>query len=388
MKKNDLKIEKKVNLIFNKFYYYLYNNLILNKVLKIVKINKNNNIYGVENKLQKRYKKLQLIYNKIFNNKEFKKLNEKKKEKLILEYENEWNKYLNEKSKQKQNKIENYLNKLKVLNENNNDLEFYELFNKINDKKEISIEINDNNNEKYVTYDKEIIHEEIQEFLSKLLTNNDDNFKQNEKLMKKYEEVINNIDINDKITIKEIDKILPKIKNKFKKKGGIDQLNFIIVYYLIKKIPNIFCKLMNLMFDTDIKPKILLYKLIQTIPKKDEPKEAKDFRGITLTNCIKSIIDMIINNRTYKIIRNGTDYTQGGGFKFRSIHETCITYYIICLKNKREKLDMITVTIDLKKAYDKPPHELITIELKRKFSLYARATNDAVIAKSVRMKPM
>ena len=108
-------------------------------------------------------------------------------------------------------------------------------------------------------------------------------------------------------------------------------------------------------WETGIIPKRMLIKKIVGIPKVNNPKTANDYRGINISCAMKVLLDLVIYNRTYKILYKNFAITQNGGIKNSSPFETINILIMILLNAKKNNKKVLIITADYKKAFDSVP---------------------------------
>ena len=126
-------------------------------------------------------------------------------------------------------------------------------------------------------------------------------------------------------------------------------------------------KTLNRVWDTGEIPNLWTESTVVSIPKKGDPLDMDNYRGISLMPTILKILTLIVSNRINDIgeAENRFCKAQAG---FRRAEE-CVTQYgcvLECLQRRRlVGLRSYVLFIDFKKAYDRVPHEALMAKCRR-----------------------
>lgn len=105
--------------------------------------------------------------------------------------------------------------------------------------------------------------------------------------------------LNGKIEIDEVKKVIHGLKNG--KAQGLDYISNEQIKASEHLMLNIYCKLFNLVLDKGIVPSSWTLGVIQALYKnKGDPKDADNYRGITLLSCLGKVFTAVLNNRLGK----------------------------------------------------------------------------------------
>ena len=99
---------------------------------------------------------------------------------------------------------------------------------------------------------------------------------------------------------------------------------------------------------------------IRLIPKKGDPTSLKNWRPISLLNCIYKILSRALNNRLKTVNDKLTSRAQKGFSQTRQIQETLINVIEKIAKSNHENVPMAVLAIDQAKAFDSIDHRYQT----------------------------
>lgn len=159
----------------------------------------------------------------------------------------------------------------------------------------------------------------------------------------------NNELINQPITENEILTAVRSLKNN--KSPGVDNIVKATISYMLP----IYVKLFNIIFDTGIIPEDWTLGNIKPIYKnKGNPKDAENYRPITLLSCFGKVFTSIINNRL-NIYAENYDLIVESQSGFRKKYSTVDNLFIIkslvdIVKSSKKKL--YCCFVDFKQAFD------------------------------------
>ena len=91
---------------------------------------------------------------------------------------------------------------------------------------------------------------------------------------------------------------------------------------------------------------------IRLIPKKGNCKEIKNWRPISLLNCIYKVLSRVINKRLNKVANKLLSRAQKGFNSSRNIQECLINIIENIAYSKKHNVNGVLVAIDQAKAFD------------------------------------
>jgi hypothetical protein len=91
---------------------------------------------------------------------------------------------------------------------------------------------------------------------------------------------------------------------------------------------------------------------ITLLPKKDNPKEMRDYRPISLQHSVPKLIAKVMANRLQSKIKNLVDPMQSGFIKDRSIVENFAAAIEMVQSGNKLKTPIIVLKLDFQKAFD------------------------------------
>jgi len=160
-----------------------------------------------------------------------------------------------------------------------------------------------------------------------------------------------------------------------KKSSGTDGLS----NCMLKKEKYVFARLLKPLINESINeghfPEALKTAIVIPIFKKGDTKNLNNYRPISLLPVISKIFEKIINKQLTHVIEDG--YIDENQFGFRSGHSTedAVLKFIDKIeKDKTSKKHVVSIYIDVSKAFDSCDHQIILNKLKRT-GLDDRGTN-------------
>ena len=195
--------------------------------------------------------------------------------------------------------------------------------------------------------------EQLFDYFKKVNTNTNHIDTESNDMVNENAQINDNLEINCRITLKEIEENVKKLKNN--KACGIDFILNEHIKSSFHTMGPLYEKLFNLILDTGIVPETWTRGMIKPVFKqKGDILNPENYRPITLLSCVGKLFTGIISNRLNKyaekcdLIRN----TQAG---FRKNHSTIDHIFVMyslteMLGNKSKQL--FAAFIDLKQAFD------------------------------------
>lgn len=162
-----------------------------------------------------------------------------------------------------------------------------------------------------------------------------------------------NEEINQRITIEEIEKYAKSLKNG--KSGGIDSVFNEHITSTLHIMGPIYVKLFNVILDSGILPEVWTLGLIKPIYKqKGDVENPENYRPITLVSSLGKFFTGIISSRLYSFAENhDVLISNQAGFRkgFSTADNIFALYCLIEILHMRKK-KIFCAFIDLKQAFD------------------------------------
>ena len=198
--------------------------------------------------------------------------------------------------------------------------------------------------------------------------NQDKNNEFNTNLMKELREIEKENVFNETdFTIKasEISTCIKKLKNK--KSPGLDSINNEMVKYSQHALLPILVKIFNSVLQSGKYPEAWLKGYIVPIYKGDDVSDPKNYRGITITNCIGKLFNSVINNRldAHFNSRNIIDECQIGFRKDSRTSDHMFVLKSLINKYTGNGKKLYVCFVDFHKAFDSINHTALLYKLKR-----------------------
>lgn len=123
--------------------------------------------------------------------------------------------------------------------------------------------------------------------------------------------------------------------------------------------------MINFMFKHGVIPGAWCQSVVVAIPKKGDPTDMNNYRGISLMGSVLKLLMIVISGRLNEAMEAGGLFSQSqAGFRKS---EECITQVAclveLCRRRRLEDRPTYLTFIDLKKAYDTVPHEALMAKL-------------------------
>lgn len=159
--------------------------------------------------------------------------------------------------------------------------------------------------------------------------------------------------LNSDISSEEIEKAAKHLKNN--KACGIDHIVNEHIKATLPHMKHIYVKLFNIVLNSGFIPKSWTTGIINPIFKnKGDPKNAENYRPITLLSCFGKLFTAVLNTRLQTFLDANdiiNDYQAGFRSGFSTVDNTFILHTLIQLqRNSKQKL--YCAFIDLKQAFD------------------------------------
>ena len=177
---------------------------------------------------------------------------------------------------------------------------------------------------------------------------------------------VNSNDVNDDITIKEIELIIDSLKSG-KSEGNDGIGNEMLKKSKLVLVP-LLEKLFNKLLETGIFPNEWCRAIIVPVHKKGNRENPNNYRGISLLSSISKVFTKILNNRLVKWANhNGKLSDQQAGFRKGkgTIDHIFVLQALASKYLMREKGRFYSVFIDFSQAFDSVPHQHLFYSLLR-----------------------
>ena len=163
--------------------------------------------------------------------------------------------------------------------------------------------------------------------------------------------------LEGEITLNELDTSIKEAK--LRTAGGADGISnaFLKKFWRYFRVP--LCNYANECFENGTLSKSFNTGSIRLIPKKGDITNIKNWRPISLLNCIYKIISRAINNRLKKVMDTITSRAQKGFTSSRFIQEVLINVIENIAYCKANRIPACVVAIDQAKAFDSLNHDFL-----------------------------
>ena len=163
--------------------------------------------------------------------------------------------------------------------------------------------------------------------------------------------------LNADISIEELDNAVGDTRTRTA--AGPDGISnhFIKKFWRILRTP--LHKYTNFCINQDSLSQSFLTAVIKLIPKKGDCTKIKNWRPISLLNCIYKIISKSINNRLKKIIDTATSRAQKGFTQSRYIQEVLINVCHNISHCNTTNMPAFVLSLDQRKAFDSVQHDFM-----------------------------
>jgi hypothetical protein len=160
------------------------------------------------------------------------------------------------------------------------------------------------------------------------------------------------------ISIQELDYAANKLN--LKSAGGLDGISskFIQKFWIYIRVP--LHKYTNYCVDTGTLTQSFTSAGIKLIPKKGDSSQIKNWRPISLLNCIFKVIAKAVDNRLKTINEIILSRAQKGFTKKRQIQECIINVVETIAYSEANKIPGFILALDMAKAFDTVRHEFMT----------------------------
>jgi hypothetical protein len=151
--------------------------------------------------------------------------------------------------------------------------------------------------------------------------------------------------------------------------AGCDEIPLSIIKLLLPVILPILVHIYNYIFACCEYPRQWKSAIVLPIPKVSNPSGHSDFRPISLLSCLSKVFEVMMAKQINKHIREHnllSDYQSG----FRKFHSTTTAILKVTediRSNLEEGCATVLVLLDFSQAFDKVVHELLLLKLKNKF---------------------
>jgi len=156
------------------------------------------------------------------------------------------------------------------------------------------------------------------------------------------------------LTLAELDKSVHQAK--INSAGGLDGLNNKTIKKFWPLLRTPMKRLADESFGTGTLPESFKTAVIKLIPKKGDLSNIKNWRPISLLNCLYKVFSRAINNRLKKVSDSLTSRAQKGFTKERQIQETLANVISSIAKSNTDNIPMAVLAIDQAKAFDSIDH--------------------------------
>lgn len=156
---------------------------------------------------------------------------------------------------------------------------------------------------------------------------------------------------------KELEQVIKELKNG--KAPGFDKITTEMMKNIGQKGRDILLHIINACIEKQTFPTDWQKALIVPIFKKGDVKDCNNYRGITLISTAMKILEKIIEKRIRSAIEHTLEESQSGFRKGRSTQDHVFTIKQMTEKAIQEKKKLIVAFLDLEKAFDRAPREII-----------------------------
>ena len=187
---------------------------------------------------------------------------------------------------------------------------------------------------------------EFKEYLEKVL-----NPEENETVGDDIQSIVNVPILDDQITVEEIQSQINN--NKPDKAYGPDGVSPGVLKMLPAQWLLMLAVLFNALFLSASYPSLWTLAKFFTIFKKGNPQEPKNYRGITVINCLAKLYDMILCSRLERWFKPYRE--QAGAQRGRGCIEHIVALRLLTHMARKKKKKLFVVFVDFSQAYDLVP---------------------------------
>ena len=159
-----------------------------------------------------------------------------------------------------------------------------------------------------------------------------------------------NDDMDDNLTIDEIDEVIIKLKNN--KAPGIDGIHGELLKHATSELHQYIKALLETIWEKEYLPKEWRTGIICPLHKKGDQMNCANYRGITLLNTTYKIFSKILYNRLLPYVEKVVENYQTGFRQGKSTIDQIFTERQILEKTTEFNIDTHHLFVDFSTAYD------------------------------------